>query len=65
VGAILGHTKDKKHHPNAYASKTLMGTQLNYVLPQKLDSESCGARHAKAWEPCFSPVQVLQIRFEA
>jgi hypothetical protein len=25
VGAILGQTKDKKHHVISYASKTLMG----------------------------------------
>jgi len=25
VGAVLGQTKDKKHHATAYASKTLTG----------------------------------------
>jgi len=28
VGAVLGQTKDKKHHVIAYASKTLAGAQL-------------------------------------
>jgi len=28
VGAVLGQTKDKKHHAIAYASKTLTGPQL-------------------------------------
>jgi hypothetical protein len=31
VGAVLGQTKDRKHHAIAYASKTLTGAQLNYV----------------------------------
>jgi hypothetical protein len=35
------------------------------MLPQKSDCESYGARHAKAWELCLSPVQVVQIRFRA
>jgi hypothetical protein len=35
VGAILGQTKDKKHHAVAYASRTLTGPQLNYVIPEK------------------------------
>jgi hypothetical protein len=30
VGAVLGQTKDKKHHAITYASKTLTGAQLNY-----------------------------------
>ncbi len=29
VGAVLGQTKDKKHHAICYASKTLTGAQLN------------------------------------
>jgi hypothetical protein len=29
VRAVLGQTKDKKHHTIAYASKTLTGPQLN------------------------------------
>ena len=29
MGAVLGQTKDKKHHAIAYASKTLIGPQLN------------------------------------
>jgi hypothetical protein len=35
VGAVLGQTKDKKHHVIAYASKTLTGPQLNYVTTKK------------------------------
>jgi hypothetical protein len=35
VGAILGQTKDKKHHAIAYASKTLTGPQLNYATTKK------------------------------
>ena len=35
VGAVLGQTKDKKHHTIAYASKTLMGPQLNYATTKK------------------------------
>jgi hypothetical protein len=31
VGAVLGQTKDRKHHAIAYASKTLTGAQLNYA----------------------------------
>ena len=31
VGAVLGQTKDKKHHSIAYASKTLTRPQLNYA----------------------------------
>jgi hypothetical protein len=31
VGAVLGQTKDKKHHAIAYASKTLTWPQLNYA----------------------------------
>jgi len=35
VGAILGQTKDKKHHAIAYASKTPIGAQLNYATTEK------------------------------
>ena len=35
VGAVLGQTKDKKHHAIAYASKTLAGAQLNYATTEK------------------------------
>ena len=35
VGAILGQTKDKKHHAISYASKTLSGPQLNYTTTEK------------------------------
>jgi hypothetical protein len=35
VGAVLGQTKDKKHHAIAYASKTLIGPQLNYATTKK------------------------------
>ena len=35
VGAVLGQTKDKKHHAIAYASKTLTGAQLNYATIEK------------------------------
>jgi hypothetical protein len=35
VGAVLGQTKDKKHHAIAYASKTLIGAQLNYATIEK------------------------------
>jgi hypothetical protein len=35
TGAVLGQTKDKKHHAIAYASKTLIGPQLNYVATEK------------------------------
>ena len=31
----MGQTKDKKHHANAYASKTLIGPQLNYATTEK------------------------------
>ena len=41
VGAVLGLTKDKKHHAIAYASKTLTGAQLNYVTTEKRASSSC------------------------
>ena len=35
VGAVLGQTKDKRHHAIAYASKTLSGPQLNYATTKK------------------------------
>jgi hypothetical protein len=35
VGAVLGKTKDKKHHAISYASKTLTGPQLNYATTEK------------------------------
>jgi hypothetical protein len=35
MGAVLGQTKDKKHHVIAYASKTLTGPQLNYAITEK------------------------------
>jgi len=35
VGAVLGQTKDKKHHAIAYASKTLTGPQLNYATTEE------------------------------
>ena len=34
VGAVLGQTKNKKHHVIAYASKTLTGAQLNYAATE-------------------------------
>jgi hypothetical protein len=35
VGVVLGQCKDKKHHAIAYASKTLIGPQLNYATTEK------------------------------
>ena len=35
IGAVLGQTKDKRHHAIAYASKTLTGAQLNYATTKK------------------------------
>ena len=35
VVAVLGQTKDKKHHAIAYASKTLTGPQHNYSTTKK------------------------------
>ena len=35
MGAVLGQTKDKKHHAIAYASKTLIGAQHNYATTEK------------------------------
>ena len=34
-GQCLGQTKDKKHHAIAYASKTLIGPQLNCATTKK------------------------------
>ena len=42
VGAVLGQTKDKKHHAIAYASKTLTEAQLNYAtIERALSSRFC------------------------
>jgi hypothetical protein len=35
MGAVLGQTKDRKHHAIAYASKTLTRSQLNYATTEK------------------------------
>jgi hypothetical protein len=35
AGAVLGQTKDRKHHAIAYANKTLTGAQLNYAITKK------------------------------
>ena len=35
MGAVLGQTKDRKHHVISYASKTLLGPQLNYATTEK------------------------------
>ena len=35
IGAVLGQTKDKKHHAIAYASNTLTRAQLNYETTEK------------------------------
>ena len=35
IGAVLGQTKDKKRHAIAYASKTLIGPQLNYATTKR------------------------------
>jgi hypothetical protein len=35
VGAVLGQSKDKKHHAISYGSKTLTGPQLNYATTEK------------------------------
>ena len=34
-GAALGQTKDRKHHAISYASKTLLGPQINYATTEK------------------------------
>ena len=41
VGVVLGQTKDKKHHAIAYASKTLIGPQLNYATTKKRTHSYC------------------------
>ena len=35
VGAVLGQTKNKKHHAIVYAIKTLTGAQLHYATTEK------------------------------
>ena len=35
AGAVLGQTKNKKHHAITYASKTLTGARLNYATIEK------------------------------
>ena len=35
MGAVLGQTKDKKHHAISYVSKTLLVPQLNYATTKK------------------------------
>jgi hypothetical protein len=35
IRAMLGQSKDKKHHVISYASKTLIGPQLNYATTEK------------------------------
>jgi hypothetical protein len=35
MGAVLGQTKDRKHHAIVYASKSLTGAQLNYATTEK------------------------------
>jgi hypothetical protein len=35
MGAVLGRTKDRKHHVIAYASKTMVVAQLNYATTEK------------------------------
>jgi hypothetical protein len=35
VGAVLGQTKDRKHHAITYDSKTLTRAQLNYTTTEK------------------------------
>ena len=35
VGVVLGQTKDRKHHAISYASKTLLGPQLNHATTKK------------------------------
>ena len=43
VGAVLGETKDKKHHAITYSSNTMIGAQLNYATVEKraLSSRFC------------------------
>ena len=35
VGAVLGQSKNNKHHAISYANKTLLGPQLNYSTTEK------------------------------
>src|SRR6185369_16836891 len=35
VGVVLGHCRDKQHYAISYASKTLIGPQLNYATTEK------------------------------
>jgi hypothetical protein len=35
VVVVLGQTQDRKHHTISYASKTLLGPQLNYATTEK------------------------------
>jgi hypothetical protein len=35
IGAVLSQSKDKKHYAISYASKTLIGPQLNYATMEK------------------------------
>jgi hypothetical protein len=35
IGAVLGHSKYKKHYAISYTSKTLTGPQLNYATTEK------------------------------
>lgn len=35
VGVVLGQTKDRKHNAIVYASKSLIGAQLNYATTKK------------------------------
>jgi hypothetical protein len=35
VGAVLYQSKDRKHYAISYASKTLIGPQLNYATTEK------------------------------
>jgi hypothetical protein len=35
IGAVLNQSKDKKHYAISYASKTLIGPQLNYATMEK------------------------------
>jgi hypothetical protein len=35
IGVVLGQTKERKHYAIFYASKTLIGPQLNYVTTEK------------------------------
>jgi hypothetical protein len=50
IGVVRGQTKYKKHHAITYASKTLIGAQLNYATIEKSASYSCF---------CYRLIQVL------